>query len=296
MKKQPFQKNLLVTLATSKYLILAKQLFSSVYFNAGWKGDYMLLASQVPEKHLKWFREKGILVKKCKPFYKQKGGDENEKGVNSRIGTLKFLLFTPEFKKWNNIVFLDSDIIVSASIDTLTKVRGFAAVPDSAGPLINQFVRQDDTNNALFRDLYQNYNLRKLSFNSGVLAFSSDIIKKNTFYQLKTLNRKYEKIRITSDQMAFNLLFQKKWKRLPILYNSLLLVFFRMCQKRLLKEGLETIILHFARHAELFLQTVLISECLCLSLFWLPYAPLYDRSKQSRVPSYAPRPPVYIHE
>jgi hypothetical protein len=44
------KKNLLVTLATKDYILLAKQLFSSVYFNAGWKDDYMLLACQVSEK------------------------------------------------------------------------------------------------------------------------------------------------------------------------------------------------------------------------------------------------------
>ena len=55
----------LVTLADKNYIDQAKQLFSSVYWNAGWKGDYMLLAHEVPEKDLNWFREKGILVKKC---------------------------------------------------------------------------------------------------------------------------------------------------------------------------------------------------------------------------------------
>ena len=63
------KENLLVTLADKNYIDQAKQLFSSVYWNAGWKGDYMLLAHEIPEKDLKWFRNKGILIKKCKPLY-----------------------------------------------------------------------------------------------------------------------------------------------------------------------------------------------------------------------------------
>ena len=52
------KKNLLVTLAGKNYIKQAKQLFSSVYWNAGWKGDYMLLSYKIPEKELKWFKKK----------------------------------------------------------------------------------------------------------------------------------------------------------------------------------------------------------------------------------------------
>ena len=103
------KKNLLVTLADRNYVEQARQLFSSVYWNAGWKGDYMLLAHEIPEEQLKWFREKGILIKKCKPFYDKKG---RPKTVLS-----KFYLFTPYFKKWRNIIYLDADVIVRASLE-----------------------------------------------------------------------------------------------------------------------------------------------------------------------------------
>ena len=111
------KKNLLVTLADKNYVKQAKQLFSGVYFNAGWKGDYMLLSHNIPEKELKWFRKKGILIKKCKPVIKFKKVRYSETVVS------KFYLFTTEFKKWRNIVYLDGDIIVNASLDRLTKVK-----------------------------------------------------------------------------------------------------------------------------------------------------------------------------
>jgi hypothetical protein len=60
--------SVIVTLADKNYVDQAKQLFSSVYWNAGWKGDYLLLSSGIPEEELKWFRNKGIIVYECKPL------------------------------------------------------------------------------------------------------------------------------------------------------------------------------------------------------------------------------------
>lgn len=85
----------------------------------------MLLAYQIPEKELRWFKEKGILVKQCKPFHTERA--KAKRPFNARISTLKFFLFTSEFKKWQNIIYLDSDIIVRAPLDALTKIKGFAA-------------------------------------------------------------------------------------------------------------------------------------------------------------------------
>ncbi len=239
------KKNLLVTIANKDYLLLAKQLFSSVYFNAGWKGDYMLLSCLVPEEDLKWFRQKGILIKEAQPFYSEKM--KKRWAFNAEITTLKFFLFTPEFKKWKDIIYLDADIMVRASLDALNEVKGFAAVRDSAGPLLNQFVNENDKNSVLFHKLRKNYDLQEPSFNAGVMVFSTDIIKNDTFFQLKKIIQKYEKIRITSDQMCFNLLFNKKWQKLPIAYNSLFFVFNAAYQEEINKGGLKTIVLHFAR-------------------------------------------------
>jgi len=98
-----------VTLADKNYVKQAKQLFSSAYWNAGWKGDYMLLSHKVPEKELKWFRKKGILVKKCELF------DKKDFEYWPPTILIKFYLFSTEFKKWKNVIFLDADIFVSFS-------------------------------------------------------------------------------------------------------------------------------------------------------------------------------------
>jgi hypothetical protein len=208
------KKNLLVTLASKDYIDQAKQLFSSVYWNAGWKGDYMLLAHEIPEKELKWFRDKGILVKKCKPLYDQEIG---VKEARHPVVASKFYLFTPEFGKWKNIVFLEGDIIVRASLDELTNLHGFYAtdVLDKCR-FYNQFSKN---NKKLYKKIKKKYNLRRRTFNTGVIAFSSDIIRDNSFDKLNKLFIKYGEMSRFGEEGIINLFFYKKWKKLPQVYN-----------------------------------------------------------------------------
>ncbi len=209
------QKNpsLLVTLADKNYIDQAKQLFSSVYFNAGWQGDYMLLAHDIPDKDLQWFLDKGILVKKCKPLFDRNFGLENKK---SPVMLDKFYLFTPEFKKWRNIVYLDTDIIVRKSLEGLTDISGFAAA--WAQPLSEEFKlgKESDT----VKDLLRKYSLNREAFNTGVMAFSTDIIRDDSFKELMELFHKYRDIQRNGDEPTLNLFFYGKWKEIPrLIYN-----------------------------------------------------------------------------
>jgi lipopolysaccharide biosynthesis glycosyltransferase len=202
---------LLVTLADRNFIDQAKQLFSSVYWNAGWKGDYMLLAHEIPEKDLKWFRDKGILVKKCKPI--------TDLTMYNRPPTVydKFYLFTPEFKKWENIVYIDADIIVRASLDRLAKLRGFWAVRDFGEPkLINQVLKK-----GVKKICNEGYSPNRPAFNSGVMAFSTEIIKKDTLQDMIRIFRRDIQISLYADQLILNLYFYKRWKKLPLGYNVL---------------------------------------------------------------------------
>jgi len=210
-----YKKNLLVTLADENYIKQAKQLFSSVYWNAEWKGDYMLLAHEIPEEKLKWFKERGILVKRCKVIFK------NIKGKPVKLS--KFYLFTNEFKKWENVVYLDADMIVKASLDELTEIKGFGAVLDDliVNKLINQLTTPSQMNRKEFDKFKKIYNIKTHAFKSGIMAFKTNIIKKNTFSKLIKLFKKYAVLIKPGnlDQPIFNLLFYKKWEELPIVYN-----------------------------------------------------------------------------
>jgi lipopolysaccharide biosynthesis glycosyltransferase len=206
------KKTLLVTLADEGYIDQAKQLFSSAYWNAGWNGDYMLLAFEIPEHKLRWFKDKGIFVKKCRPIFKDNNGRRS-------ILTAKFYMFTPEFKKWENIAYIDSDIIVRGSLDALTKIQGFAAVPEDR--LKDQFkdIAVSDVEKNALSNLKENYNLEEPRFNSGVMAFNTKIIDKSLFTKLKILFNSYKGIILLNDQPILNLIFYKKWQKLPLCYN-----------------------------------------------------------------------------
>jgi len=243
-------KNLLVAMSDKNGVEQAKQLFSSVYWNAGWKGDYMLLSYKIPEKELKWFRKEGILIKKCEPIFDKEKLKRlyNENKVEDlefiNILLIKFNLFTLEFKKWENLIYLDSDIIVKFSLDELTKIKGFAAIRDSRPKLRDHFTNFKK-NKILLNDLKKDYNLEEKAFNAGVMVFNTDIITKDTLDNLKKLFEKYNKIRKLSDQTIFNLFFYKKWIELPIVYNwHYYLANFPLHKRK--NSKVKGIILHFA--------------------------------------------------
>jgi lipopolysaccharide biosynthesis glycosyltransferase len=219
------KKNLLVTLATKNYVNQAKQLFSSAYWNGGWDGDYMLLSFEIPEKKLKWFRKKGILIYKCERLYPKSNIIKNRiiERKDSIICLNKFYLFTKYFKKWNNIIYLDSDIIVKSSLEKLKNITGFNATLDYLTFLNFQIIEHNNLNQkdrATLERLKKNYDLNEKAFNAGVFVFNSEIIKKDSFNRLKILFKNYKDVIKNSDQTILNLYFNKNWKELPIVFNT----------------------------------------------------------------------------
>ena len=196
-------KNLLVTLANNYYLDQVKQVFSSAYFNAGWRGDCLLLAYHIPEDKkewfkergiesenisdtdLEWFKERGIKVKKCEPFYDKKIG------FSPPVVLAKLYLFAEGFKQWDQIIFLDGDILIRDSIDALTEVNGLGAVrimSNTRSKFLGQFWNYDA---GWIKKMKKKYNLKGPALNSGVLAFSTDIIKPDTLDQFRAIMDEY---------------------------------------------------------------------------------------------------------
>jgi lipopolysaccharide biosynthesis glycosyltransferase len=243
--------NLLVTLADRNYVEQAKQLFSSVYWNAGWEGEYMLLAHDIPEDELKWFKEKGIIIHKCQPLH------DMSIGMNySPIVLDKFYLFTIEFRKWKNIIYLDSDIIVRGSLNYLTNIKGFGAVISTL-----KFSEQFAIGSELYNELITNYKLNSISCNTGIMAFSTDIIFDETFEKLTALFDKYHPIIHYADEAILNLYFFKKWKKLPRIFglDITLLMNFHFKYKRI-----RALVLHFIRNDYFRFKP------------WMPEHPFYE--------------------
>ncbi|MDI6742496.1 MAG: glycosyltransferase [Smithella sp.] len=213
------KKSLLVTLADGNYIEQAKQLFSGAWGSTGWKGDYMLLAYNIAEKDLTWFKDRGILVKKCGAIMTE---SETRIGHAPLTTLSKFYLFTPEFKKWKNIVFLDGDIITRGSLDTLAQVKGFAAariLNIFRTTLKGQFNKRTKKNQKLFDELADRYDLKRPAFNSGVMAFNTDIISEGDFQNLKTILFRFRDIIAISEETVLNIYFYDRWRELSQVYN-----------------------------------------------------------------------------
>ncbi len=202
MSKKP----VLVTLADKTYLEHAKQVFAGAYFKGGWKGDFLLLAHNIPEKKLTWFRNKGIYIIRCKKFLS--GRKNNEINI---IHYSKFYLFGENIKKWSHVIFLDVDTIIRASLDGLLRITSFAAVPNLQIQFGQYFKKSK---------LFKKYNCDEHTFCSGIIVFNTDIIKSNTFSSIVKIISEYEKYKILSrDEAFFNFIFYNKWQKLSRIYN-----------------------------------------------------------------------------
>jgi hypothetical protein len=211
-------KKVLIALADEGYVNQAKQLFSGAFFHGGWDGDLMLLSVGVPTAALDWFRSRGILVKEM-PAPQAAGA--------TRYGEIlrtKLMIFSPEFRDWDNIVYLDSDIVVRRSIAPLGRVRGFAAVADCAHNLADQLIdpaRAAPDQRTLIAQLGACYDVDQSSFNAGVLAFSTSALRPDDSFRLLELSQRYESVATYAggEQLALNLVFKDRWQHLPLTYN-----------------------------------------------------------------------------
>ncbi|MEO8581511.1 MAG: glycosyltransferase [Patescibacteria group bacterium] len=213
--------SVIATLANKKYISQAKQLFSSVYHTSGWKGDYLLITDGIPLREVQWFQNRGILVK----TYSNK--DKREIGIMPSIVGLKLRLFTRYFKKWDTVLYIDADAIVTHNLDFFEKVKGFWAAPDLDDHTLgyqfrknDSFKKMKDKHERLRQELLNDLDFTEPSFNSGVLAFETSVIKKNTFQKLKKFQKKYNDISYYGDQSILNFYFYKQWQKLPLRFNT----------------------------------------------------------------------------
>jgi lipopolysaccharide biosynthesis glycosyltransferase len=219
------KKHVFVTLATSDYLAMSKQLFASAYYNAGWDGDYLRLAYEIPDEELDWFRNRGIIIRHCSPIHEGQPG-----GMHACLSS-KFYMFTPYFKQWDTVIYSDVDAIVRAPLDELKSVKGFNAVEDWSPSLSEQIVSDKDImerrldgelcNNKINK-LAQDYKISRRPFCAGFFAFSTDIISEGIFEDLKETMDNYHLVSRYGDQLSMNLYFYSKWNRLHPTFNLLI--------------------------------------------------------------------------
>ncbi|MGA1848892.1 MAG: glycosyltransferase [Thermoplasmatota archaeon] len=210
----------LATLADERFIQQAKQVFSSVYHNTGWDGDYLLLSHGIPDRELEWFSSRGIRVFDCSPL--------TEGYIGRWPPTLlsKFYLFTAKFRSWDRVIYLDGDVTAEAYLGILAKPVGLKAVPDVHHiPVREQFldlsrVKKNPDAIRSLRLLEDMYDTRAVSFNAGVFSFSTDIINNDTLQKLMGLFDQYHDILRFPEQAILNLHFLNEWSELPLVYNN----------------------------------------------------------------------------
>ncbi len=222
------RKKAIVTFADRKYIEQAKQVYTSIATHAGWDGDYILLTPGIPAYAATWFEKRGVIVKQCYEFMTT---EEKEKtDTEARLDPVAFMkccLFSPWFTQWKHIIYVDADTIVNGPLDELARVKGLYAVRDYvvdyATPLRYQFMsrrnKTEHQKHKLIAELEQRMDFDQPAFNSGVMAFSTDIIRPDTFATLIALARKYLEVALYHDQGILNIYFYDQWKELPIPYN-----------------------------------------------------------------------------
>ncbi len=249
----------LVTLANENYLEQAKQVFSGAYFKAGWTGDMLLLTHEISEDKLSWFRERKILIKNCSPITV-----ERTNGKWPAVVLDKYYIFTEEFKKWDKVIFLDADTIIRKPLTDLENVIGFGAITShkhfSSLWLNKLHMFLEGINQSPLKELKTKYDFQTKSFNTGVLAFSTDIIKPTTFLDLVNITNKYFSISASGEEAILNIHFYKQWQELSELYNFY--PDFVIPEAKLKPSEIEAYILHFI-----------------INKPWIPTSPFYQEWK-----------------
>lgn len=122
----------------------------------------------------------------------------------------KYYLFTPFFKQWRYVFYIDCGAKIYNNIAPIlrtvepnTLLAHSDAYPTYQWKLSGQFMEK------INMDLDIDY------FQSTIMLFDTNIIEDNTFQQLYELTEKYP-VSKTNDQGILNLYFQTKWKQIVL--------------------------------------------------------------------------------
>lgn len=208
------EKDVLVTLAGKNFINQSKQLFVSVFKNSSWTGDYLLLAHEIPDSDLVWFKERGVLIFKCKSINTE-FEMRNSNQIYPNVTLSKFYLFKKYFKKWRKVVFLDSDIIVNFSLKPLLRFKGMAAPNSFSLQMKDQFIFSELNG----FDFEKKYPSDSKVFCSGVMILDTELINDKIFDEIINLHRKYFHFTKLGEEAILNLFFYKNWHKISHVYN-----------------------------------------------------------------------------
>lgn len=210
-------RSVLVTLADEGYLNQAKQIFSSAYFFGEWRGDCLLLAFDVPEEKLSWFRSRGIFVFAAQPFNQ----DYERK---AQILFSKLELFKTYFKRWDKVIYLDTDMIIRRSLRGLLNYDGLCGVQGVRKATVRDRIplpkpNEPEDKKRLYKELESQYFLDGPGINGGLYLINTNLIQDKTYKQLCDFVIKYRSLFNGYDECVICTLFSQNLRLLPLSYN-----------------------------------------------------------------------------
>ena len=211
MNEPAAKQDLLITLCDANFIPQAKQLFASAYFKAGWPGDCLLLAQDLPAEERRWFEERGIIVFSPPPLAAAPLGDR----AYPPIILSKLYFFTPYFKRWRKLVFLDADIIINCSLDGLLRYGGFSAPYAATLQLRDEFLSLPEQGAS-----EKKYDWDSRPFSAGVMVIETDLIKDETFGELQALYHRFRGCYRFGEESVLNLYLYQRWQEISLAYNS----------------------------------------------------------------------------
>jgi len=210
-------KSILVTLADEGYLDQAKQIFSGAYYSGDWKGDFLLLAFDVSEEKLEWFTKRGILVVSAQPFNR----DYERK---AQILFSKLELFKTYFKRWDKVIYLDTDMLIRRSLRGLLKYDGLCGVQGVRKATVRDRIPRPasdtpDEDKNLYKELEAQYFLDGPGINGGLYLIDTRLIQDDTYEKLCDFVLRYRSLFNGYDECVICTIFAEKLRLLPLSYN-----------------------------------------------------------------------------
>lgn len=207
--------SVLAVVANNSYLQYAKHALCGAK-RAGWNQSFMLLTDELTtEPELAWFRHNDVIVWKLPYYISRERWARIQQDGHHPITLHKLYLFSDRFSQWDNVVYLDLDVLPLRNLDRLSLVKGFCACPDGTHLLQDQV--KEDTPLKLLRN--EGFDPREKSFNTGVFAFSTDILGQDIQYHLDGLIERFAPHSRWGEQLIINLLFAKYWTPLDSQFN-----------------------------------------------------------------------------
>lgn len=214
-------KKVIVFFSDENYFFHTLQAIISIKIFWNYRGDICVLVYELSDFKVKRLEKIGVEV-----IFRQREIPQNDCKYLDCI-LLRLSIFTLEFKKWDKILCLDSDISVRCDLNPLFENKGFSVAPDYWFSRIScQFLYPESPRDLiLWKEIKETYDINKIAFNAGVMLIDTDIVTPNMYTEIRDLYYKYANISLFWDQSVLNLYFSHRCNILPQYYNNYIWVY-----------------------------------------------------------------------